>query len=140
MFHLPYSECTITLKDVSLQLVLSIDRDVVTRLVVSVDWSATSDQLLGKVSNKFRGSRIEIRLLDDNFETIDASTSGVEKEQFACAFILRLIGGLLMPDKSHNLVHLKWLLLLADLKEPLDLVRDKWCWRYCTEKCVEQQY
>ncbi|MBA0843603.1 hypothetical protein Goarm_000773, partial [Gossypium armourianum] len=41
----------------------------------------------------------------------------VEKEQFARTFILRLIGGLLIPDKSCNLVHLRWLLLLADLKE-----------------------
>ncbi|KAG8472799.1 hypothetical protein CXB51_034729 [Gossypium anomalum] len=58
-----------------------------------------------------------MRWLEDNFQTIGASTSNVEKEQFACTFILRLIGGLLMPDKSYNLVYLRWLLLLADLKE-----------------------
>ncbi|KAH1032307.1 hypothetical protein J1N35_044481, partial [Gossypium stocksii] len=63
--------------------------------------SATCEQLLGKVSYKFRGSRIEMRWLGDNFQSI--KTSDVEKEKFACASILRLIGGLLMPDKSHNL-------------------------------------
>ncbi|MBA0734117.1 hypothetical protein Gogos_018062, partial [Gossypium gossypioides] len=58
-----------------------------------------------------------MRWLEDNFQTIETSTSDIEKEQFTRAFILRLIGGLLMLDKSCNLVHLRWLLLLADLKE-----------------------
>ncbi|MBA0799765.1 hypothetical protein Gohar_010259 [Gossypium harknessii] len=60
-FHLPYGECTITLEDVSLQLGLPINGEVVTRLVLSVDWSATCEQLLGKVLNKFRGSQIKMR-------------------------------------------------------------------------------
>ncbi|MFQ6637176.1 hypothetical protein Gotur_014219 [Gossypium turneri] len=68
------------------------------------------------MSNKFRGSRIEMRWLEDNFQTIEASANDVEKEQFACAFILMLIGGLLMLGKFCNLVHLRWLLLLVDLK------------------------
>ncbi|MBA0636629.1 hypothetical protein Godav_005229 [Gossypium davidsonii] len=66
MFHLSCGECTITLEDVSLQLDLMVDGDAVTGSVVSVDWSATCEQLLGKVSNKFRGSQIEIRWLEDN--------------------------------------------------------------------------
>ncbi|MBA0746892.1 hypothetical protein Gogos_009365, partial [Gossypium gossypioides] len=55
--------------------------------------------------------------LKDNFKQIEASASDIEKEQFARTFILRLIGGLLMLDKSQNLVHLRWLLILVDLKE-----------------------
>ncbi|MFQ6660227.1 hypothetical protein Gotur_028825, partial [Gossypium turneri] len=117
MFHLSYSESTITLEDVSLQLDLSVNGDVVTRSVVSVDWSATYEQLLGKVLNKFRGSQIEMRWLEDSFQTIKASASDIEKEQFARAFILKSIRGLLMSNKSCNLVHLRWLLILADLKE-----------------------
>ncbi|MBA0781769.1 hypothetical protein Gotri_002659, partial [Gossypium trilobum] len=70
------------------------------RPVFSIGWSATSKQLLGKVSNKFRGSRIEMRWLEDNFKTIETFASDVGKEQFVRAFILRLIGGFLMPDKS----------------------------------------
>ncbi|MBA0549879.1 hypothetical protein Golob_020880, partial [Gossypium lobatum] len=116
-FHLPWGECTITLEDVSLQLGLPVDGEVVTGPVLSADWSATCEQLLGKVPNKFKGSRIEMKWLEDNFKTIEASASDVEKEQFARAFILKLIGGLLMPDKSRNLVHLRWLLLLTNLKE-----------------------
>ncbi|MBA0742031.1 hypothetical protein Gogos_015136, partial [Gossypium gossypioides] len=80
---------------------------------VSADCSATCEQLLGKVPNKFKGSRIEMGWLEDNFEHIEAFTSDVEKEQFVHAFILRLIGSLLMPDKSHNLF--VWM-LYADSK------------------------
>ncbi|MBA0632227.1 hypothetical protein Godav_001016 [Gossypium davidsonii] len=63
------------------------------------------------------GSRIEMGWLEDNFQNIEASMSDVEKEQLAIVFILRLIGGLLMSNKSRNLVHLRWLLVLDDLKE-----------------------
>ncbi|MBA0772674.1 hypothetical protein Gotri_008014, partial [Gossypium trilobum] len=99
-FHFPCGECTITFEDVSLQLGLLIDGEVVMGLVTSSGWSATCKQLLGKVLNKFRGSRIEMGWLDDNFKNIKAFASDVGKEQFTRAFILRLIGGLLMPNKS----------------------------------------
>ncbi|MBA0660363.1 hypothetical protein Goklo_012386, partial [Gossypium klotzschianum] len=62
-FHLPCRECIITLEDISLQLDLPIDGDVVTGPVISADWSATCEQLLGKVPNRFKGSRIEMRWL-----------------------------------------------------------------------------
>ncbi|KAK5842062.1 hypothetical protein PVK06_004390 [Gossypium arboreum] len=117
MFHLPFGECTFTLDDVSLQIGLQIDGNVITGPIVSAGWSATCEQLLGNVPNRFRGSQIEMRWLYDNFQTIKASTSDVEKEQFARTFILRLIGGLLMADKFCNLVHLKWLLQLVNLRE-----------------------
>ncbi|MBA0611934.1 hypothetical protein Godav_012584, partial [Gossypium davidsonii] len=32
------------------------------------------------------------------------------------AYILQIIGGYLMPDKSRNLVHLRWLLKLIDFR------------------------
>ncbi|KAH1122401.1 hypothetical protein J1N35_005561 [Gossypium stocksii] len=44
-----------------------------------------------------------MRWLEDNFQIIEAPASDVEKEKFTCAFILKLIGGLLMLDKSRNL-------------------------------------
>ncbi|MBA0798293.1 hypothetical protein Gohar_008898, partial [Gossypium harknessii] len=66
-FHLPCSECTITLKDISLQLGLPVDGEVITGPMASVDWSATCEQLIGKVPNKFKGIRIEMGWLEDNF-------------------------------------------------------------------------
>ncbi|MBA0841504.1 hypothetical protein Goarm_003992, partial [Gossypium armourianum] len=103
--------------DVSLQLSLPVDGGAVTGPIVSADWSATCKELPGKVPNKCRGSRIEMKWFENNFQTIDASTSDIGKEQLAHAFILRLIWGLLMLEKPHNLMHLRWLLLLANLKE-----------------------
>ncbi|MBA0855324.1 hypothetical protein Goshw_012063 [Gossypium schwendimanii] len=43
--------------------------------MASVDWSATCEQLLRKVLNKFRNSRIKMGWLEDNFKAIKASTS-----------------------------------------------------------------
>ncbi|MBA0707291.1 hypothetical protein Golax_019343 [Gossypium laxum] len=48
--------------------------------MTSANWTATCEQLLGKVPNKFRGSQIEMGWLEDNFKTIEASASDVEKE------------------------------------------------------------
>ncbi|MFQ6649585.1 hypothetical protein Gotur_022767, partial [Gossypium turneri] len=61
--HVPSScyECTIILEDIILQLGLLVYGDVVMGPVVSADCSATCKKLLGKVPNKFRGSRNEIR-------------------------------------------------------------------------------
>ncbi|MBA0573794.1 hypothetical protein Golob_001051, partial [Gossypium lobatum] len=60
-FHLSYSECTNTLEDISLQVGLPVDEDVVTGAVVNADWSVTCEKLLRNVPNKFKGSRIEMR-------------------------------------------------------------------------------
>ncbi|MBA0765831.1 hypothetical protein Gotri_014953, partial [Gossypium trilobum] len=77
-FHLPCGECTITLKDVSIQIGLRVNGKVVTGPVISVDWSAACEQILGKVLNKFRGSRIKMRWLEDNFQTIKYSASDLD--------------------------------------------------------------
>ncbi|MBA0725602.1 hypothetical protein Golax_022173, partial [Gossypium laxum] len=77
-FHLSCGECTITLEDISLQLSLPVDGDAVMGPIVSAYWSATCKKLPRKVPNKFRGSRIEMKWLENNFQTIDASTSDIE--------------------------------------------------------------
>ncbi|KAG8480813.1 hypothetical protein CXB51_025545 [Gossypium anomalum] len=110
IFHLPCGECTITLEDMALQLGLSVDGRVVTERVIVTDKEDLCDTLLGKVSNKFQCDRIEIKWLEDNFGELDEYTITLEKERYARAFILRLIGGLLMPKKSQILVHIsRWL-------------------------------
>ncbi|MBA0644064.1 hypothetical protein Goklo_028277 [Gossypium klotzschianum] len=47
------------------------------------NWSTICDQLLGKVSNKFSGSRIKKKWLEDNFSYINNSASAVERQQYA---------------------------------------------------------
>ncbi|KAK5842926.1 hypothetical protein PVK06_005347 [Gossypium arboreum] len=76
-FHLLCSECT--LEDVGLKFNLPVDEELVTGLVASVDWTATCEQLLRKVSNKFRGSWIEMRWLEGNFKHVNASRMTLKK-------------------------------------------------------------
>ncbi|KAE8723200.1 HXXXD-type acyl-transferase family protein [Hibiscus syriacus] len=53
--------------------------------------------------------------LKDSFRFLDyEDASDDEVKQYARACILQLIGGLLMPDKSHNQVHCMWLQHLGD--------------------------
>ncbi|MBA0880606.1 hypothetical protein Goshw_008808 [Gossypium schwendimanii] len=91
IFHLACGKCTITLEDVALQLDLSL---VVKGLVHVGDWSAICYQLLSKVLNKFSSNRIEMKWLEDNFSYLDNSFNAIERQQFARAFILKLIRGL----------------------------------------------
>ncbi|MBA0820712.1 hypothetical protein Gohar_021617 [Gossypium harknessii] len=52
------------------------------------DWSAICYQVLGKVLDKFSGNWIHMKWLEDNFSHVDNSSSEVERQQFARAFIL----------------------------------------------------
>ncbi|MBA0872483.1 hypothetical protein Goshw_014804 [Gossypium schwendimanii] len=60
----------------------------------------------------------------------------VQKEQHTRAYIFMIIGGFLMPDKSRNLVRLKWLLKLVDFREAVELSWGQPCWRRCTGRGV----
>ncbi|MBA0699174.1 hypothetical protein Goari_000831, partial [Gossypium aridum] len=102
-FHLPCNECTITLKNAALQFGLLVDGQIVTGSVVVGSWSGICEQLLGKLSNKFFGSQIEMKWLEDNFGYLDDTSNALEKEKHAREFILRLVNDVLMPDKSQNL-------------------------------------
>ncbi|KAH1090743.1 hypothetical protein J1N35_018000 [Gossypium stocksii] len=82
-FHLLCDECIFTLENIDLELGLLMDGAVLTGVASVGDWSAICEQLLGKVPNKFSGSRIEMKWLEDNFNYIDNSTSAVEREQHA---------------------------------------------------------
>ncbi|KAH1096640.1 hypothetical protein J1N35_013561 [Gossypium stocksii] len=100
-------KCTITLEDVALQLGLLMKGPVVNGDICKA--------FLGKVRNKFQGDRIEIKWLETNFKEFPTNATDIVKEQYARAFILRLIRGIVMPDKS------KILMLYI---EPVDSVRD----------------
>ncbi|MFQ6621537.1 hypothetical protein Gotur_001543 [Gossypium turneri] len=54
-FHLPCGECTITLKDVQLQLGLPVDRSVLTGSIQSVDTGAICYDLLGAIPDNIYG-------------------------------------------------------------------------------------
>ncbi|KAG8481055.1 hypothetical protein CXB51_025867 [Gossypium anomalum] len=104
-FHLPCGECTITLEDVQLQLGLSADGYAVTGSAQSVDWGAVCYELLGAISDKINGGRIEIGWLRDTFPKLNNDSTELEKIRYARAYILEMIGGYLMPDLSRNHQH-----------------------------------
>ncbi|MBA0855936.1 hypothetical protein Goshw_021427 [Gossypium schwendimanii] len=70
----------VTLKNVTLQLSLPVDEAVITGVVHVEDWKPICHQLLGKVSNKFSGSRIDMKWLEESFSHIDDSSSEVERQ------------------------------------------------------------
>ncbi|KAF1874095.1 hypothetical protein Lal_00041539 [Lupinus albus] len=117
-FHLPIGECTVTLEDVAYQLGLPIDGNIVTE-PTNMDWNVVCHNLLGAVPNERQivGQRIQMSWLDSTFQQLPDDATEIVIDQHARAFILRMIGGFLMPDTSGSRVHLMYLLLLEDLSE-----------------------
>ncbi|KAF1899190.1 hypothetical protein Lal_00019312 [Lupinus albus] len=117
-FHLPIGECTVTLEDVAYQLGLPIDGNIVTR-PTNMDWNVVCHNLLGAVPNERQivGQHIQMSWLDSTFQQLPDDATETVIDQHARAFILRMIGGFLMPDTSGSRVHLMYLLLLEDLSE-----------------------
>ncbi|MBA0816196.1 hypothetical protein Gohar_000887, partial [Gossypium harknessii] len=110
------AQCTITLEDVALQLSLPVDGPVVTGCAIISSKKDLCATFLGKVQ-KFEGGRILMNWLETNLKELLRNPTDVIRVQYVRAFILRLIGGILVLDKSQTLVHVRWLLHLADFKE-----------------------
>ncbi|MFQ6655015.1 hypothetical protein Gotur_025749 [Gossypium turneri] len=77
--HLPCGECTITLEYVNLQLGLQVDGYPVTGFVQSGDWGAVCYELLGAISEKINGGRIEMGWLRVIFSDLDDDSTEVER-------------------------------------------------------------
>ncbi|KAL4309281.1 hypothetical protein GQ457_01G050850 [Hibiscus cannabinus] len=122
-FHLPYGEATITLDDVAYHLSLPVDGDAITGKAED-NWFLLGRELLGIDPVDLDGGRVLITWLDENFSDLLNNASLQLKEQFARAHILRVIGGILMPDKSRNKVHLMWLRHLRVFSDAGNLVGD----------------
>nr|KYP45174.1 Serine/threonine protein phosphatase 7 long form isogeny [Cajanus cajan] len=101
----------VTLEDVTLQLGLRIDGKPVTRPTL-FDWDELCYELLGFVPPKGEalvGSSIKLKWLPDE-------PTEQQLFQHCRAYILGLIGGVIMLDKSGNKIHLMYLPLLAELE------------------------
>jgi hypothetical protein len=120
-FHLPVGECTITLEDVAVLLGLKVDGEpVIGRTSYTTDqWKDVIYALLGKrpTTTDITGNRLRMGWLNENFNDINAGEGHQWFLQYTRAYILRLIGGLLLCDLSGNKVSLRYLLLLQDLSE-----------------------
>ncbi|KAF7843630.1 serine/threonine-protein phosphatase 7 long form-like protein [Senna tora] len=117
-FHMPMGECTITLEDVAIQLGLPIDGLPVIGSTHQ-DWAQLCEQCFGlrPADGDIEGQRLKMKWLDTNFgdNQIPKDATEVQLQQFTRAYIMRLIGGFLMPDTSGNWVQLRYLPLLQDL-------------------------
>ncbi|MBA0811291.1 hypothetical protein Gohar_003207, partial [Gossypium harknessii] len=54
--------------------------------------------------------------LRNTFPEPGNDSTEVERIQYVRAYIFEMIRGYLMPDLSQNLIHLRWLLKLVDLR------------------------
>ncbi|XP_014515288.1 protein MAIN-LIKE 1-like [Vigna radiata var. radiata] len=75
-------------------------------------------QLLGHVppENTIRGNIIKLSWLNNTFRQLPHDAPDEVVEQYARAYMLLIIGSILMPDTSASMVHLMYLPLLADLE------------------------
>lgn len=118
-FHLPFGECTITLQDIAVQLGLKIDGDVVTG-PTSCNWPVIVEECLGKrpPAEAIRGGALKMKWINENFNNVqDFIDNPQDLACFARAYIMRMLGGFLLPDHSGSHVPLRYLPLLRNFQE-----------------------
>ncbi|XP_016704223.1 protein MAIN-LIKE 2-like [Gossypium hirsutum] len=116
-FHFPCGECTTTLEDVTLQLGLPIDGSPVTGVSAFTDLAALCYQLLGDSPEDGESYFFGIKFiwLKAKIGQLSANASEGELMCAARAYIMHMIGAVLMLDANGDSVHLMYLSLLADL-------------------------
>ena len=121
-FHFPIGEATVTLQDVSVLYGLRIDGRAVTGVDSSLateQWIALCAELLGVAPTPadLQAGRVRVRWLAEHFAHLPDHAPDELVQQHTRAYILWLIGGVLLPDKSQNLLKLMYLPLLRDINE-----------------------
>ncbi|XP_019182145.1 PREDICTED: serine/threonine-protein phosphatase 7 long form homolog [Ipomoea nil] len=120
-FQLPFGEVTITLQDVEMLLGLRVDGLAVTGSFpqrTSEEWCDTCHDLLGVRPEKEAipgASRLVITCLQNPIPLTEHSTDE-EVQRMARLRIMQLLGGMLFPTTSNNMVKLCFLDHIADLK------------------------
>ncbi|KAG8478332.1 hypothetical protein CXB51_028051 [Gossypium anomalum] len=116
-FHLPCGECTVTLEDVALQLGLPIDGSPVMGVSAIAEPAALCYSLLGASSGDDESnlSGLKFTWLKANFQHLPDNATEEELMCAARAYIMHIIGGVLMPNANNNRVHIMYLPLLTDL-------------------------
>ncbi|KAG8486792.1 hypothetical protein CXB51_020356 [Gossypium anomalum] len=117
-FHLPCGECTVTLEDVALHFGLPIDGDAVTGVSAIAQPAALCYSLLGASPGDADStfSKLKFTWLKGIFQHLSVNATEEELVCAARAYIMHIIGGVLMPNSNNNKVHIQYLPLLADLR------------------------
>ncbi|MFQ6639722.1 hypothetical protein Gotur_016682, partial [Gossypium turneri] len=103
--------------DLRLALGLPIDGSPITGVSSFTDLAALCYQLLGDSSEDDESNLMSLKFtwLEAKFRQLSATSTEVELICAARAYIMHIIGGVLMPDANNNKVHLMYLPLLVDL-------------------------
>ena len=106
-----------TLEDVAVLLGLPIDGNVVTGPTIVQDIFSTFHEHLWVIPplTVIRGNSIRVSWLNNTFQQLPQNANNNVIAQYARAYILTLIGSILMPDTSAARVHVMYLLKLPDL-------------------------
>ncbi|MBA0667573.1 hypothetical protein Goklo_000639, partial [Gossypium klotzschianum] len=87
-----------------------------TRSVQSADWGAVCGDFLGAAPKMIYEGRIKMAWIRKNFVELVEDSTETQRERYTQVYILQIIGGILMPDKSQNLIHLRWPLKLVNFR------------------------
>nr|XP_023893184.1 serine/threonine-protein phosphatase 7 long form homolog [Quercus suber] len=120
-FHLPCGETTITLQDVEVIFGIPIDGDAIVG-ITNLTWKAECQSMLGIPSseNVLKGQRILInKLLEKIDHELPNAATEVVVHQYARCYILTLLADTIFANKSGDRVHMMWLQMLRDLRNPL---------------------
>ncbi|XP_012453549.1 protein MAINTENANCE OF MERISTEMS-like [Gossypium raimondii] len=107
-FHFPCGECTVTLEDVALQLGLPIDGSLVTGVTAFTEPAALCCQLLGDSpeDEETNFTSLKFSWLKAKFGQLSANATEGELMCASRAYIMHIIGGVLMPDANNNKLEL----------------------------------
>ncbi|XP_071916738.1 serine/threonine-protein phosphatase 7 long form homolog isoform X2 [Coffea arabica] len=121
-FHLPVGETTVTLQDVEVLWGLPIDGPPVIGIDTThsvQEWVNLCEELLGfsPLMSDFDGRRLKLGCLSRVLDAgLPPDASDVHCRQRARIYLLLLLGGHLLSDKSGNKVPLLYMPLLRDLE------------------------
>ncbi|KAI8021447.1 hypothetical protein LOK49_LG03G00523, partial [Camellia lanceoleosa] len=117
-FHFPVGESIVTLQDVAILFGLPVDEHTITRKDPGNkldDLIALCVELLGAAPTQedFIGSSLKLKWISEHFRHLPHDASDETVHHYARAYIMWLIGGVLVPNKSQNIVKM-FLPLLRD--------------------------
>ncbi|CAN0918700.1 Serine/threonine-protein phosphatase 7 long form homolog [Linum grandiflorum] len=113
MYH---GECSITLQDVAHLTGLSVTGDALyVEYEKDTNWAAIVEEVLGESpGGHLKGDgRVKMGWLHDHFYSCTDVVDETELRQYACAYMLSIIGGFMLPDRSSAYVHCQYLLAFS---------------------------
>ncbi|CAN0906909.1 Serine/threonine-protein phosphatase 7 long form homolog [Linum grandiflorum] len=117
-FHMYHGECTITLQDVVHLTGLPVTDDALyVEYEKDTNWAAIVEEVLGKSpGGHLKGDRrVKMGWLHDHFYSCTDVADDDETQllQYARAYMLSIIGGFMLPDKSSAYMHCKYILAFS---------------------------